>query len=136
MLKTLNTLGEVKEKKLKQVLLDINESLELSMDFSKEFGVQWYDYQDRKLSHLEISKHSDSITKAKKAVEQKTQLEVEIIGRLEHLGPSVEALSTKAASQSQILESKYTEESNRFSELKTELDRLEKDSENLNVEMG
>lgn len=135
-LKTLNTLGEVKEKKLKQVLLDINESLELSMDFSKEFGVQWYDYQDRKLSHLEISKHSDSITKAKEAVEQKSQLEVEIIGRLEHLGPSVEALSTKAASQRQILESKYTEESNRFSELKTELDRLEKDSENLNVEMG
>ena len=73
-LKTLNTLGEVKEKKLKQVLLDINESLELSMDFSKEFGVQWYDYQDRKLSHLEISKHSDSITKAKKLLNKKLNL--------------------------------------------------------------
>lgn len=94
-LKTLNTLGEVKEKKLKQVLLDINESLELSMDFSKEFGVQWYDYQERKLSHVEISKKSDSIVKAKQYFEQKSETQTEIIEKLNQIGPSIESLSNK-----------------------------------------
>lgn len=94
-LKTLNTLGEVKEKKVKQVLLDINESLELSMDFSKEFGVQWYDYQERKLSHIEISKKSKSIEKAKQYFEEKEETEVKIIEKLNQIGPSIESLSNK-----------------------------------------
>jgi len=94
-LKTLNTLGEVKERKLKQVLLDINESLELSMDFSKEFGVQWYDYQERKLSHIEISKKSESIVKAKQYVEQKTETQTQIIEKLNEIGPSIESLSNQ-----------------------------------------
>ena len=94
-LKTLNTLGEVKERKLKQVLLDINESLELSMDFSKEFGVQWYDYQERKLSHIEISKKSESIAKAKQYVEQKTETQTQIIEKLNEIGPSIESLSNQ-----------------------------------------
>ena len=100
-LKTLNTLGEVKEKKLKQVLLDINDSLELSMDFSKEFGVQWYDYQERKLSHIEISKKSESIVKAKQFVEQKAETQEQIIEKLNQIGPSIESLSNKMDSLKQ-----------------------------------
>ena len=94
-LKTLTTLGEVKEKKLKQVLLDINESLELSLDFSKEFGVQWYDYQERKLSHIEFSKKSESMVKARQHVEQKEETKTRIIEMLKEIGPSIESLSNK-----------------------------------------
>ena len=119
-LKTLNTLGEVKEKKLKQVLLDINESLELSMDFSKEFGVQWYDYQERKLSHIEISKKSESIVKAKQYVEQKAETQTRIIEMLNEIGPSIESLSNKMDSLKEHHQKNIVDVQNELAELELE----------------
>jgi hypothetical protein len=135
-LKTLNTLGEVKEKKLKQVLLDINESLELSMDFSKEFGVQWYDYQERKLSHIEISKKSESILKAKQYVEQKGETQTQIIEMLNEIGPSIESLSNKMESLKEHHQKNIVDVQNELVELDLEKGKLQNSVSKLNRDEG
>lgn len=135
-LKTLNTLGEVKEKKLKQVLLDINESLELSMDFSKEFGVQWYDYQERKLSHIEISKKSESIVKAKQYVEQKAETQTRIIEMLNEIGPSIESLSNKMDSLKEHHQKNIVDVQNELAELELEKGKLQESVSKLNQDQG
>ena len=135
-LKTLNTLGEVKEKKLKQVLLDINESLELSMDFSKEFGVQWYDYQERKLSHIEISKKSESIVKAKQYVEQKTETQTQIIEKLNEIGPSIESLSNQMDSLKEHHQKNIADVRTELAELDLKKGELQNSVSKLNRDEG
>ena len=64
-LKTLNTLGDVRDKTLKQVLLDLNDDLETSMDFAKEYGHVWSDFQERRGAHVRIEEDLSIIKKTK-----------------------------------------------------------------------
>ena len=94
-LRTLNTLGEVKEKTLKQVLLDLNENLEISMDFAKEFGPQWWGYQERRKAHLIIDGRSTEIMKAKEMFDSESDYHAKVKTLLMDIGPRVESLNSR-----------------------------------------
>ena len=48
LMKTLNTLGKVRENDLKQVLLNINSGIQTRIDFNIEFGDSWHRHVKRR----------------------------------------------------------------------------------------
>ena len=91
-LKTLNTLGDVRDKTLKQVLLDLNDDLETSMDFAKEYGHVWSDFQERRGAHVRIEQDLASIKKTKTVFAEEIVLNEKIIQSLKEIGPEIESL--------------------------------------------
>ena len=91
-LKTLNTLGDVRDKTLKQVLLDLNDDLETSMDFAKEYGHVWSDFQERRGAHVRIEEDLSIIKKTKSVFAEEIVLNEKIVQSLKELGPEIESL--------------------------------------------
>jgi len=91
-LKTLNTLGDVRDKTLKQVLLDLNDDLETSMDFAKEYGHVWSDFQERRGAHVRIEQDLASIKNTKTVFAEEIVLNEKIIQSLKEIGPEIESL--------------------------------------------
>ena len=135
-LRTLNTLGEVKEKTLKQVLLDLNENLEISMDFAKEFGPQWWDYQERRKAHLIIADRSTEIMKAKETFDSESDYHAKVKTLLMDIGPRVESLN----SRTQDLEEKSQIEINtlkeNISKLRSSVEEIETKIKTMTHERG
>ena len=91
-LKTLNTLGDVRDKTLKQVLLDLNDDLETSMAFAKEYGHVWSDFQERRGAHVRIEEDLSIIKKTKSVFAEEIVLNEKIVQSLKELGPEIESL--------------------------------------------
>ena len=117
-LKTLNTLGDVRDKTLKQVLLDLNDDLETSMDFAKEYGHVWSDFQERRGAHVRIEEDLSIIKKTKSVFAEEIVLNEKIVQSLKELGPEIESLYSDTEARKNSIQ----EELNSVDETKKSVD--------------
>ena len=89
LMKTLNTLGKVKENDLKQVLLNINSGIQTRIDFNVEFGDSWHRHVKRRKLVSTFDTDSEQITNMNNLFINLQSNRTEIQDLCDQCGPSI-----------------------------------------------
>lgn len=109
LLKTLNTLGEVRERDLKEVLMNINEGIQRTVDFRTEYSDIWRAHLDRRRLVFEIERNSLDIDEYSTLQGNLSEACHDLDSRLDDLGPSIEHCNSNSKEHIQELESQIAQ---------------------------
>ena len=89
LLKTLNTLGKVRENDLKQVLLNINSGIQTRIDFNVEFGDSWHRHLKRRKLVSTFDENATQIHTLEELFQSLESNKTILDGSCDKCGPSV-----------------------------------------------
>jgi len=129
LLKTLNTLGSVKDKDLKEVLMNINHGIQRSVDFRSEYGDEWQRHLRRRRTITAFEMNSQKISKLEKAKSDFDEIGHQLSSLIDEIGPTIEYHNTNSP---QVKE-KFQE---KISTHKSELEPIVKKEEELGLQIS